>query len=230
MQGIEGSWAVDYKGNSPLDYVCMRKDEDPSTLAAVKLLLSHHSLPKEPTAKPTALHYSCSLGHSKKVQLLVQDGGWDASHEDFWGRNALHYAACSPSPYAVVPFLLSIISLDPRCKDKRGYSAVHLAIKSRGPGRVQAVSLLLAADRSLVNDIDGENLNKPLHFAAIHNDVKLTAVLLAQGGWVDAENKFGMTPLHYAAMKGAKDVAEYLILKGADVDAVNQRRQVRALL
>lgn len=94
-------------------------------------------------------------------------------------------------------------------------------------GDVQAVTRLIAANRSLVNSRN-ELGSTPLHVAAGISAPDITRLLLEKGAAVNAKDNSGSTPLHIAAFSGKKANLELLLSKGADVHAKdNQGKTAR---
>lgn len=60
-----------------------------------------------------------------------------------------------------------------------------------------------------------------LHYAALENDARTIAELIASGMSPDVADKQGFTPLHLAAQQSALEAATSLIAQGATVDAEN---------
>ena len=65
-------------------------------------------------------------------------------------------------------------------------------------------------------------LNTPLHYAAKHNRIQATQLLIENGAIVDSKGEDEMTPLHLVCRyggNGCKEVLKYLIEHAADIDA-----------
>ena len=65
-------------------------------------------------------------------------------------------------------------------------------------------------------------LNTPLHYAAKHNRIQATQLLIENGAIVDPKGEDDMTPLHLVCRyggNGCKEVLKYLIEHEADVNA-----------
>ena len=84
----------------------------------------------------------------------------------------------------------------------------------------------LSTVRGLVEDgvdvntvsVDGSTA---LHWAAHHNRVEITSVLLVAGANVDAVNRYGVNPLALASLNGSVPMLSRLLEAGADVNSSN---------
>lgn len=86
-------------------------------------------------------------------------------------------------------------------------------------GDVAAVRTLLSQGAD-VNGALGDGMTA-LHWAADHDDVELTGLLLKAGADAKAGTRIGLhTPLHVAAAKGSSRVARALLAGGSDVNAL----------
>lgn len=98
---------------------------------------------------------------------------------------------------------------------------IHTAAEK---GQVAKVVALLQAHPELVSSVDKVG-NSPLHLAALHNQLEVARLLIANGADVNAMSKRvhwtpGMTPLHAALLSYShKEMVELLISRGADVNA-----------
>ncbi|MEQ2170742.1 hypothetical protein GOODEAATRI_003471 [Goodea atripinnis] len=149
----------------------------------------------------------------------------------------------------VLKLLLSHI-VDVMCKEKHGYTPLHVAAAS---GHVEAVRCLLrlqvepdepnnfgntalhmachtgqdSVATELVNS--GANINQPnhqgntpLHLATISSSGVLCLELLVNNGAdVNIQNKEGKSPLHMAAMHGRFTSSQILIQNGSEIDCLD---------
>ncbi len=82
---------------------------------------------------------------------------------------------------------------------------LHLAIRAKSHA---AAKMLIEAGASVSLEIEGK---RPLHFAALENDVELTALLLEHGADSTVIDREFMTPIALAADKRNYDVLEYFM-------------------
>eukprot|EP00117_Sycon_ciliatum_P033006 scpid13348/ scgid4769/ Ankyrin repeat domain-containing protein 55 len=92
-------------------------------------------------------------------------------------------------------------------KDKRGRTALHVAVSSEGtPDMLQHI---LSCSECDVNATDARKTT-PLHWAAVSNRPDVAMALLNHGAKVMMRDSFSMTPLHYSIQKGHGDVTKLL--------------------
>lgn len=100
--------------------------------------------------------------------------------------------------------------------DIDGAMPIHVAAAN---GNDDAVILLLEKDKALVNELDNNGGDTPLHWAAMKNKPSTVAVLFKYNADSKIKNSDGNTALHYAAMYASADVIENII--SADKSSVN---------
>lgn len=86
-------------------------------------------------------------------------------------------------------------------------------------GDMEAAEDFIAVGKD-VNMQDAEG-RTPLHYAAAHNQTRITRVLLEAGADTEKEDSKGNTVLHYAAGYGRLDIVDILLEGGASVVATN---------
>ena len=100
--------------------------------------------------------------------------------------------------------------------DVDGAMPIHVAAAN---GNDDAVILLLEKDKTLVNELDNNGGDTPLHWAAMKNKPSTIEVLFKYNADSKIKNSDGNTALHYAAMYASSDVIENII--SADKSSVN---------
>ncbi|KAK6359537.1 hypothetical protein TWF696_000691 [Orbilia brochopaga] len=182
-----------------------------------------------------ALHLSCSRGHKKAVEWLLQNGAevnLKAAHSHY---TAMHIAA--EKGYVDLVTLLVRHKGDIFARGLHNFTPLHLASEKGHLAVVQALLELAHDHVSIVNDrtTDGET---PLILAAERHHIDVVRYLLDKGADVLAACKTGITPLHAPIpMLGPThgdrpDMTEQtvrtccrafklLITRGADIDAKN---------
>lgn len=107
----------------------------------IELLSEGDSVNVTDSRGQTALHLSVRRGCLSAVKILVQREA-SINTRDISGRTALHTLASNrPSgSLDLLEYLLSLSSLDATIKDKLGYTALHLAVKSGQPKMVSKLS------------------------------------------------------------------------------------------
>ena len=61
----------------------------------------------------------------------------------------------------------------------------------------------------------------PIHFNAIHNNIKELKKNITEGSNIDSLGEYASTPLHYACREGHIEIVKFLIENGADVNIKN---------
>lgn len=108
--------------------------------------------------------------------------------------------------------MLSAIRLIAATETAATEASLNTAIRAGDEGRIDI--LLKRPDALALRDARG---NTALHWAALANNVKLVARLLALGADARATNLAGATPLHYGT--GNDQIVRDLLQAGADVNA-----------
>jgi len=107
---------------------------------------------------------------------------------------------------------LIAVGFDPNSPSENLTPALIVAIESDA---TKTAKLLLHDPRTRVN-VDNPQGESALMLAAIHNQVDIAELLIAQGAEV---NRPGWSPLHYAASKGHMAMMRLLLDKSAYIDA-----------
>ena len=103
---------------------------------------------------------------------------------------------------------------DPMARGENGLTPLHFAASK--PARF-AKTLLKFGARF---DVQDDNGNQPIHFAAINKvDTQTLEILLTYGADIEAQNQPGWTPIHWwAALGGPKPILPVLLQNGADIN------------
>jgi ankyrin repeat protein len=191
--------------------------------------LMQHLLAKgcDPTIKDkfgaTPLHYAAQHGHTKIIELLLENGhGLNPNIADQDGLTPLHYAAQYGHAEATTSLLAH--HANPNIADQDGNMPLHLAAEK---GDIQSVSALLR-QKAIVN-IPNELGDTPLHLATENDHLETVALLLTQPYLADptlANVEDGYTPLHIAAKYGHKEILELFLsqllpLNQIDINALD---------
>ncbi len=103
-------------------------------------------------------------------------------------------------------------------KPNSGTTAVgslHDAARKEDTGLIKRL-LKSGAD---IEEAAGENLERPLYLAALHNNISAVKCLLDRGANIEAKNKSGYTAFTVAAWEGHKSIVECLLDYGANIEA-----------
>ena len=123
----------------------------------------------------------------------------DTTTSDGWylgGDTPLLYAAYIGNPQIVSALLDANCNIRAR-DDIDGAMAIHIAAAN---GHDEVVNLLLNKDKTLINEVDNNGEDTPLHWAIMKNSDSTVELLLSQGANPNQKNSSAQTPLHYAAM------------------------------
>lgn len=160
----------------------------------------------------TPFLYAVKCGNLKVLQLLL-DHGADITAVTDDSRTSLHLAV-KHSNTAMIEFLLNKRSIDIQCSDRKGYLALHLAVKY---GRLRECKLLLKFGAD-ITALDG-NDKTMLHTVVEYFNPKVMELLLAMKVIdIQCSDRRGYSALHLAAKFGKLQGCELLLRFGAMVD------------
>jgi ankyrin repeat protein len=104
---------------------------------------------------------------------------------------------------------------DTALKDKRGFTAIHIALFER---KCQSVAEILMADRTALNSVDDDG-KSALMIAIEKNDMTILERLLQAGADTTLKDKRGRAAIHIAIEVGRHSALKILIAKKANVDS-----------
>ena len=169
----------------------------------------------------TALHYAANRGALEIMTFLLQYPEADVnlrynnSNRADWDFMRTPLIEASENGHAAILALLLSHGTDPTLEAGGGYSALHLAARSR---RARVVEMLLKQDVE-VNGTTHSEGNTPLHFATYWRpDAEVLKLLLTHRHInPNLRNYYGYTPLHRTVIEdyGAQAAA---LLKHPDTD------------
>lgn len=84
-------------------------------------------------------------------------------------------------------------------------------------GDVESLREMIDQDGAIVEREYEIDQCKPLHLAALRNQMDVMELLIGSGAIVDSLTSFHATPLHLACSKGHREAVQYLVSNGADV-------------
>ena len=136
----------------------------------------------------------------------------DATASNGWylgGDTPLLYASYIGNPQVVSALLDANCNIRAR-DDIDGAMAIHVAAAN---GNNEVINLLLNKDKNLINAVDNNGEDTPLHWAIMKNLDSTAELLLSQGANPNQKNSSAQTPLHYAAMYGNANAVNMLVEK-----------------
>ena len=125
------------------------------------------------------------------------------------GNTPLLYASYIGNPQIVSALLEANCNIRAR-DDIDGATVIHIAA---GNGNNEVINLLLNKDKTLINAVDNNGADTPLHWAIMKNYDSTAELLLSQGASPTQKNSSEQTPLHYAAMYGNMNAVVLLVEK-----------------
>ncbi|KAF4462854.1 ankyrin unc44 [Fusarium albosuccineum] len=163
----------------------------------------------------TALHCASYRGHTKVVQLLLDQANpnIDAAIEE--GSTALHLASRKDNGSVVRLLLEATASVD--AKDKDSMTALHIVSSAQGDDRVQLDPDEVGPDDLTPEERCNIEFQSGRHCAVVQ-------LLLNSGAKPGARNKWNETALHLAARCGDPDRLQ-LILEGMEQEDLLSRNR-----
>ncbi|WP_419241878.1 ankyrin repeat domain-containing protein [Cardinium endosymbiont of Nabis limbatus] len=173
----------------------------------------------------TPLHKAAGLEQfTVYIQPLI-DGGADLTIQDERGKTPLEVAKQAKNKKAIV-LLEAAVMMEQKHPMEDGFTPLHKAVGKRD---IQLVKKLIA-EGARVNKPDQSHLRlRPLHLAALINNVEIMEILIDHGAYVDAQDGSGSTPIFHAIFNNYAEAVAKLIEKGADID-LRQRHNGHTLL
>ena len=116
---------------------------------------------------------------------------------------------------------------DVTASDSRGITPLHRSCESKIEAK-QKVEYLLSCDASLIS-AQTNDINTPLHRAALRGNDTVISVLIQHGAEVNKRGPGGRTALHHACQNGHVACIHELIKHGADVEAKDSDNEATPL-
>eukprot|EP00056_Hartaetosiga_gracilis_P012285 m.195543 g.195543 ORF g.195543 m.195543 type:complete len:1119 (-) comp13668_c0_seq6:1070-4426(-) len=153
----------------------------------------------------SALFHATEGGHTKCVQVLVQNGA-NVNFRDSEGRTLLHWAAIS-GHHEILDVLLSESKIDVDSTDRELRTPLHNSIFVEN----EECAKVLLAHNANVNEQDNMGI-AALHWAVSKENMNICKLLISHGANASItefhEDRF--TPVDYAIMQENKEIEEYL--------------------
>eukprot|EP00899_Mesostigma_viride_P003390 jgi/Mesvir1/13051/Mv06039-RA.1 len=179
--------------------------EEEENLKQVRKLLSSKDVDVNKPIQDgdTWLHLAAARGHTKLVQLLLENNANLEAKGGVTGNTALHQAAAGGSLAAAHQLIVSGANMEARNGNQE--TPMHIAA---GKGHIKVV-MLLGANRANPgkNDKSGRT---PLAVAASEGHAEVVKYLLSQKADPNTTDADGMTPLTVAEGKGHREVVQVL--------------------
>jgi len=170
------------------------------------------------------LHWACSKINTLPLEifkLLIETKGCDVNAHDNYGDTPIHVAFRYFDPneggdITVLTYLLSQKGIDPKIKDKNGYTILHWACEKINHLPLDIFKFLIEKHGCDINVLDRDD-NTPLHLA-FHslnpnndNNITLFAYLINQNNFnLNIKDQDGYTFLHLACICNILDLDDYM--------------------
>lgn len=166
------------------------------------------------------LHYAARKGHTRVLEVLLNEGGADVDHEDNDKATPLHTAA-QAGQIEVIRKLV-FYGADVARRDNDGYTPLHLAARE---GHVDSFKEILKKAKSgglstktLLNSPDCYG-NVCLHLAIKHGHREIVELCLGSGADISTAQDDFSTPIHLACSHGDLEITKLLVQQGAKIES-----------
>jgi ankyrin repeat protein len=225
----------DGEGNTALDIAIMNNTIETATL----LITKGTDLKKINNNGNTSLHSACRYQPSVELIKLLIANGIEINKQNNKNETALHLAIKNNAGKEVISYLIEK-GADVNIKDKKNNSALMFAVQNKKPKLVKQLidagsdvnvqnnnaetPLKIALHRSsaeivqilLQNGASPEGID--LSDAVLHNNLKLTNLILSSGADPNSTNDNGRSPLIIASSRGYKEILTSLLNAGANIN------------
>ncbi|KAE9524030.1 hypothetical protein AGLY_015677 [Aphis glycines] len=158
----------------------------------------------------SALFYAVTLGHADATEILLEHGA-NPDRQDGKGRTPAHCGAFKGQLETVR--LLAEHGANLWLRNSKGGYPLHDAVRS---GRKELVLWLISMRPESVDYYDDDG-KRPLHIAALNNNLEMSKIILDNGASINPVMKIKgerMTPLDVALRKNNRHLAKFLNLFG----------------
>lgn len=166
------------------------------------------------------LHYAARKGHTRVLEVLLNEGGADVDHEDNDKATPLHTAA-QAGQIEVIRKLV-FYGADVARRDNDGYTPLHLAARE---GHVDSFKEILKKAKSgglstktLLNSPDCYG-NVCLHLAIKYGHREIVELCLGSGADISTAQDDFSTPIHLACSHGDLEITKLLVQQGAKIES-----------
>ena len=215
--------AINHRGETLLHYLAS-KEEFSHLIPIVKGEVKDLDLERKNLDGRSPLHYAVIHGNDLGVKHL-KDAGADLECRDDTGFTAFHLAFIHRHPKIIE--LLRSYGADLQASDNQECTPIFHAVKTiafdfEDPvkqkeylNRLKMIGIPLNFD---VKNVKGQTI---LHIACQEDKTSFLEKLVAEGAFVDSQDKEGMTPLHLATILDKKEAVEKLVALGARLEVRN---------
>ncbi|RPA84406.1 hypothetical protein BJ508DRAFT_223080 [Ascobolus immersus RN42] len=242
-QNIEGARELIIRSGTVLKVV--GRDQTDALLAAVKrgssaqdvtsFLLDSGANPRVvDSSRATALHWAAHYGLIGVIKKLRKKGA-DLNARDDADRTPFLWTRASGVLLGKPESLWDLLEVqddDTETRDARGYSIVHLGVKS-GVMTYDSLSKVIGANSRIspYRIIDARDINQlsPLAWAAAKGEIIMAGLLLKGGAAIDDAVAGAEKPLSVAIKHGQKKMVEFLLSRGAKFESAAQREKAEGL-
>ncbi|MCJ1462090.1 hypothetical protein MMC07_000690 [Pseudocyphellaria aurata] len=209
-------------------HMAVEKEDHRESMA--QLLLDNGSeINSKDTRRRTELHLATRSGDEKVVKLLLSHGA-KIEEKDNGGYTALRWAV--EAGHVIVVQLMLENGAIAVGKDRLGLTLLHLAVNFKDESKALLMSQLLLKHGANPNEMDDNDNDSVLRWAAEKGREEIVQNLLEYGAKVDKSDKLGNSPLSVAVNRRDWRIVQIFLDHGAEVDELGseQKKIVRAHL
>jgi ankyrin repeat protein len=152
----------------------------------------------------TPLHYAIISKNMDAIDLLLKyDANVNIVDKDKY--NALFFAVKSRSFEICQKIIRLTSNINAKCLT--GENVLHIACNLR----LYDIGELLIKNKININVHDNNNELTPLHYCVLLNDIKMTNLIIENGGNINLQDIYGNTPLHYSIIENNYEIFNILI-------------------
>ncbi|RDD42068.1 Transient receptor potential cation channel subfamily A member 1 [Trichoplax sp. H2] len=207
--------SADEEGFTPLINACRKGHQE-----VVDILLNNKvDTQISDGSERTCLHWAVLSGNIEIIRLLINCNSKELiGKADRNGSTPFHYSA-EGGYYEILDFFLQN-KANPTKEDDEEHTPLHLAAMN---GHTSCVSILLAADSSIINDanIKGQT---PVHLACKRGHIACVKVLLQYGANLSRTDDYRLSPLEYTAIYGHPETMKILLESKASINTTDRNK------
>jgi len=172
----------------------------------------------------TILNKAIMREDMEDIETLIASGV-DPNARGKGGRTCIMSAVYKHRPQ-ILPLLLAMDGIDLNVRDKRGFSALHLAASTNN---FDAIQMIVNSYHNFDINIQDNTGQTPLHLAIQKAELQLVQLLLSAKAQVNITDKNGVSPLLMSSRTAHVDVFSAILDSGGDVNLADTRGRTPAI-